>query len=60
MFDFNDVCNIMMPMLGYYDLYKDKDLNEYRKELGLSRLNYSLNRKFSGNYGSSLKASLRI
>lgn len=47
---FRDVCNIMMPMLGYYDLYSDKDIKELRMDLGLYKLNMDLSNKFTGNY----------
>ena len=47
---FKDVCNIMMPMLGYYDIYKEKGINLVRSDLGLGILNYKFGLKFQDNY----------
>jgi len=48
--EYKDVCHIIMPMLGYYNLYSDDDVQEIRKELGLSYLEFKLNKKFNGKY----------
>ena len=47
---FKDVCNIMMPMLGYYGVFKEKGINLVNSDVGLSLLNYKFSLQFQDNY----------
>ena len=48
--EYEDVCHIIMPIIGYYNLYNDKDVSELRKDLGLGYLEFKLNKEFNGKY----------
>ena len=47
---YSDVCHIIMPIIGYYGLYSDKDMVELKKDLGLGLLEFKLNKEFNGKY----------
>ncbi len=47
---YSDVCHIIMPIIGYYGLYSDKDMVELKKDLGLGLLEFNLNSTFNGKY----------